>query len=78
MSVPAATISLRRRDVSRALTAASRPSSAMGFYGDGYFRAHSGGGHLLIGGALCPIRGRVTMDQIVVDVTRGPARARRR
>jgi alanine racemase len=41
-------------------------------YGDGYFRANSEGGHLLIGGALCPIRGRVTMDQIVVDVTRVP------
>jgi alanine racemase len=47
---------------------------AMG-YGDGYFRANSESGHLLIGGALCPIRGRVTMDQIVVDVTR-VARAR--
>lgn len=39
-------------------------------YGDGYFRANSNGGHLLVGGLRCPIRGRVTMDQIVVDVTR--------
>jgi alanine racemase len=42
---------------------------AMG-YGDGYFRANGEGGHLLVGGVRCPIRGRVTMDQIVVDVTR--------
>ena len=42
---------------------------AMG-YGDGYFRANGNGGHLLVGGMRCPIRGRVTMDQIVVDVTR--------
>jgi alanine racemase len=41
-------------------------------YGDGYFRLHSQGGHVLIGGRRCPIRGRVTMDQIVVDVTGVP------
>jgi alanine racemase len=39
-------------------------------YGDGYFRANSDGGQMLVGGLRCPIRGRVTMDQIVVDVTR--------
>jgi alanine racemase len=44
---------------------------AMG-YGDGYFRLHSQRGHLLVGGRRCPIRGRVTMDQIVVDVTAVP------
>jgi alanine racemase len=38
-------------------------------YGDGYFRAHSQGGHLLVGGKRCAIRGRVTMDQIIVDVS---------
>ena len=38
-------------------------------YGDGYFRAHSQGGHLLICGKRCPIRGRVTMDQIIADVS---------
>jgi alanine racemase len=38
-------------------------------YGDGYFRAHSQVGHMLVGGRRCPIRGRVTMDQIIVDVT---------
>jgi alanine racemase len=42
-------------------------------YGDGYFRAQSNQGHLLVGGVRCPIRGRVTMDQIVIDVTRVPS-----
>jgi len=44
---------------------------AMG-YGDGYFRAHSNGGQMLVRGRRCPIRGRVTMDQIILDVTRVP------
>lgn len=44
---------------------------AMG-YGDGYFRLHSNKGHLLVRGMRCPIRGRVTMDQIMIDVTRVP------
>jgi alanine racemase len=41
---------------------------AMG-YGDGYFRLHSNASHLLVRGRRCPIRGRVTMDQIIIDVT---------
>ena len=41
---------------------------AMG-YGDGYFRLHSNASHLLVRGQRCPIRGRVTMDQIMIDVT---------
>lgn len=41
-------------------------------YGDGYFRLHSNKGHLLVRGRRCPIRGRVTMDQIMIDVTRVP------
>ena len=41
-------------------------------YGDGYFRANGAGGALLVRGIRCPIRGRVTMDQIVIDVTRVP------
>ena len=41
-------------------------------YGDGYFRLHSERGHLLVRGVRCPIRGRVTMDQVVLDVTRVP------
>jgi alanine racemase len=44
---------------------------AMG-YGDGYFRLHSNASHMLVRGWRCPIRGRVTMDQIIVDVTRVP------
>jgi len=44
---------------------------AMG-YGDGYFRLHSNASHLLVRGRRCPIRGRVTMDQVMIDVTRVP------
>jgi alanine racemase len=44
---------------------------AMG-YGDGYFRLHSNASHLLVRGQRCPIRGRVTMDQIMIDVSRVP------
>jgi alanine racemase len=42
---------------------------AMG-YGDGYFRLHSNASHMLVRGRRCPIRGRVTMDQTMIDVTR--------
>jgi alanine racemase len=38
-------------------------------YGDGYFRAASNRARVLIGGQRCPVLGRVTMDQIVVDVS---------
>lgn len=39
-------------------------------YGDGYPRSVSNrGGEVLIGGRRCPLLGRVTMDQIVVDVS---------
>jgi alanine racemase len=39
-------------------------------YGDGYPRAVSGNGaRVHIGGASCPILGRVTMDQLMVDVS---------
>ena len=38
-------------------------------YGDGYLRSLSNRGHVLINGTLCPILGRITMDQIMVDVT---------
>jgi alanine racemase len=44
---------------------------AMG-YGDGYFRLHSKASHLLVRGKRCPIRGRVTMDQIIIDVSHVP------
>jgi alanine racemase len=38
-------------------------------YGDGLFRALSNKGSVLLGGKRCPILGRVTMDQILVDAT---------
>ncbi len=43
-------------------------------YGDGYPRQVSGqGGAALIAGRRCPILGRVTMDQLLTDVTDLPA-----
>ena len=43
-------------------------------YADGYRRHLSGrGAQVLIGGQRCPVLGRVTMDQIVADVTALPA-----
>ena len=39
-------------------------------YGDGLFRSLSNRGSVLINSRRCPIVGRVTMDQILVDVTR--------
>ena len=42
-------------------------------YGDGYHRALSNKGQVLIGGVRCPVIGRVCMDQIMVDVTDVPA-----
>lgn len=41
-------------------------------YADGYPRALSGKGHVLISGVRCPILGRVCMDQMMVDVTALP------
>ncbi len=38
-------------------------------YGDGIPRALSNKGHALIQGRPCPFLGRVTMDQVIVDVT---------
>lgn len=38
-------------------------------YGDGYPRRLSNGGYVLLHGQRAPIRGRVCMDQIVVDVS---------
>ena len=39
-------------------------------YGDGYPRAASNQAEVLIHGKRCPVLGRVTMDQTLVDVTR--------
>ena len=41
-------------------------------YADGYPRALSNRGHVLIRGHRCPVRGAVCMDQTVVDVTECP------
>lgn len=41
-------------------------------YGDGYLRSASGKAQVLIGGQMCPVIGRVCMDQIMVDVTDVP------
>ncbi len=52
-------------------------------YADGYFRTASAatgqrGGEMLIGGRLCPLVGRVSMDLIAIDVTDLPEGAARR
>lgn len=39
-------------------------------YGDGYLRSGSNRSKVLIGGKLCPVLGRVTMDQMLVDVSK--------
>ena len=41
-------------------------------YGDGYARALSSRADVLVGGRRCPVIGRVTMDQVMVDVTGAP------
>lgn len=48
----------------------SRIASLAVGYADGFPRqASNRGAHVLIGGRRCPVLGRVTMDQILVDVT---------
>jgi len=42
-------------------------------YGDGYLRAGSNRSHVLIGGRRCAILGRITMDQMLADVSKVPA-----
>jgi alanine racemase len=39
-------------------------------YGDGFPRAASNRASVLIHGRRCPVLGRVTMDQMIVDVSR--------
>ena len=41
-------------------------------YGDGYLRSASNRAHVLIGGKLCPVLGRITMDQMIVDISHLP------
>ncbi len=55
---------------SHILTRSSRLATLGAGYGDGYPRQLSGqGAEVLIAGQRCPLLGRVTMDQIVVDLT---------
>jgi alanine racemase len=37
-------------------------------YGDGYFRSMSGKAHVLIRGKKYPVVGRISMDQIVINI----------
>ena len=43
-------------------------------YADGYSRALSNKGCVAVNGVLCPIRGRVCMDQLMIDVTKANAK----
>ena len=52
---------------------ASRVAVVACGYADGYLRALSNRGQVLINGARFPVVGRVTMDQITVDVTAATA-----
>jgi alanine racemase len=51
------------------LTRDSRLANIPVGYSDGYRRAFSNKGHVLIHGHRCPIVGRVTMNTVMVDVT---------
>lgn len=43
-------------------------------YGDGYSRALSNKAVVAVNGVLCPVRGRICMDQMMVDVTEAKAK----
>src|SRR4051812_19798029 len=67
-SVPAKTaLSYGRTFVTRRKT---RVATITAGYGDGYLRAGSSRAKVLVRGIRCPILGRVTMDQMLVDVSR--------
>jgi alanine racemase len=44
-------------------------------YADGYSRSLSNRGHVLVGGIRCSVVGRVSMDQIAIDLTQVPGAA---
>lgn len=50
----------------------SRIASLAVGYADGFPRQASNRGQALVGGVRCPVVGRVTMDQTLVDVTEAP------
>jgi alanine racemase len=56
----------------RILTRDSRTAVLCAGYGDGITRAVGNRASVLVGGRRCPVLGRVTMDQTVVDVTDVP------
>lgn len=43
-------------------------------YADGYLRKLSNRGKVAVNGVLCPVRGRVCMDQMMIDVTQARAK----
>ncbi len=49
---------------------AMRVATLTAGYGDGYLRAASNRARVLVGGRRCAVLGRVTMDQMMVDVSR--------
>jgi alanine racemase len=54
----------------------SRVATVAAGYADGVDRRNSNRGSVIVGGAVCPIIGRVSMDQLTVDVTdAGPVAA---
>jgi len=54
-------------------TRVTRVATISAGFGDGYLRACSERANVLIGGERCPVLGRITMDQMMVDVTKLPA-----
>lgn len=51
-------------------TKTTRVATLSAGYGDGYLRSGGDRAHVLVGGERCPVLGRITMDQMLVDVTR--------
>jgi alanine racemase len=49
---------------------AMRVATITAGYGDGYLRSGGNRARVLIGGEFCRVLGRITMDQIIVDVSR--------
>ena len=78
MSVHSRIIFLKRIEEGRSISygrtfVARRPMTVATLpigYSDGYLRGLSGKADVLVGGKRCSVLGRVTMDQIVVDVSR--------
>lgn len=50
-------------------TGARRIATVPVGYADGFWRARGAGGSVIVGSSVCPVVGRVSMDQITVDVS---------